>query len=355
MPIKMALTEIPLPARRVFRLALVVALTLAASYALARPIPFIGPIFALILTLKPTGAIPAKGLIGILVLVSATLGIGLFLVPVLINYPAVGLTLVALGLFLANDLSLNRGKGTAGTFMTVGLTLITAAGTASFQMAVTVSSEILMGITLAVVCQRIAYFLFPEDSVQAGEASPPKPPGPDAANWISFRTVLIVFPTFLMGLINPAVYLPIIMKAVSLAQQSSEVHARQAGRELLVSTFLGGLYGIVFWFALKIHPTLWMFFLWILLFGIHFASKIYQISSTRFPPSVWVNVAVTMLILVGPAVADSANGKDVYKAFAVRITLFVAVTLYAWAAIILLEYLRRWKQSRRPTPNTEVN
>jgi hypothetical protein len=43
-------------------------------------------------------------------------------------------------------------------------------------------------------------------------------------------------------------------------------------------------------------------------------------------------VAVTMLILLGPAVEDSASGKDVYAAFAVRMGLFVAVTLYAWPA-----------------------
>ena len=46
-----------------------------------------------------------------------------------------------------------------------------------------------------------------------------------------------------------------------------------------------------------------------------------------------------MLILVGPAVNDSANGKESYQAFAVRIGLFVAVTLYAWGAIFVLEHL----------------
>jgi hypothetical protein len=39
-----------------------------------------------------------------------------------------------------------------------------------------------------------------------------------------------------------------------------------------------------------------------------------------------------MLILLGPAFEDSASGKDVYAAFAVRMGLFVAVTLYAWPA-----------------------
>jgi hypothetical protein len=47
-----------------------------------------------------------------------------------------------------------------------------------------------------------------------------------------------------------------------------------------------------------------------------------------------------MLILLGPAVEDSDNGNDVYAAFLVRMGLFVAVTLYAWLAVYLLEHLR---------------
>ena len=83
-----------------------------------------------------------------------------------------------------------------------------------------------------------------------------------------------------------------------------------------------------------------MFFLWTLLFGLYYSGKIYGLIATRFPASFWINVVVTVLILLGPAVQDSANGKDVYKAFAVRMGLFVAVTLYAWAAVSALEYIR---------------
>ncbi len=50
---------------------------------------------------------------------------------------------------------------------------------------------------------------------------------------------------------------------------------------------------------------------------------------------------ISMLILLGPAVEDSANGEDVYKAFAVRMGLFIAITLYAWLALVFLEWLRK--------------
>jgi hypothetical protein len=67
--------------------------------------------------------------------------------------------------------------------------------------------------------------------------------------------------------------------------------------------------------------------------------------ATRFPPSFWVNVAITMLILLGSAVQDSANGKDVYQAFAVRMGLFIVVAIYAGLAVSLLERLREKRRS----------
>ena len=49
---------------------------------------------------------------------------------------------------------------------------------------------------------------------------------------------------------------------------------------------------------------------------------------------------MTMLILLGPAIEDSASGKDVLEASAMRAALFVAVALYAWATVWALEHWR---------------
>jgi hypothetical protein len=50
-----------------------------------------------------------------------------------------------------------------------------------------------------------------------------------------------------------------------------------------------------------------------------------------------------MLILPGPAIKDSAVGKDVFSASAIRAGLFVGVALYAWGTVWALE---RWRASR---------
>ena len=351
MPIELAVRRIPLAARRVFRLSLAIGLTLAAAYMLAIPLPYVAPIFALVLSAMPGPPMGLKALISLLLLVLFTTSAGLLLVPVLVRYPTVGLLIVALGLFLSTDLTVNRGKAAVGTFLIVGLTLITAVGVMDFGSALMVAKSLMKGIFLAVLSQRLAHIVFPEDT---GTSPPPPKPAPDkiTSNWIAARTTLIVFPVYLLGLINPMLYLPLILKAVSLGEQSSVLHARDAGRELLTSTFLGGCFSILFWFGLKINPHIFLFFLWTVLFCLYFTAKLYGVFESRFPPSFWKNLVITMLILVGPAVADSEGGKDVYKAFAVRMGLFLAVAVYAWAAVLVLEHLRAWRRGRRSDSST---
>ncbi len=52
-----------------------------------------------------------------------------------------------------------------------------------------------------------------------------------------------------------------------------------------------------------------------------------------------------VLGLLGPAVQDSAVGRDVYQSFAVRMGLFVALTLYAWGALSSMEWWRTRRAS----------
>jgi len=342
-------------ARRIFRLSLTTALALAVAYALAVPLPFLAPLFAIMLVAKPSPPPGLKGLFKLVLLVLLTLGVGLLLIPMLQHYPVAALLIVALGLYFSSYLTVNLGKGLVGALLTVGFTLISAAGTVDYALATTVIQALVLGLVISIVCSWLVYPWFPEDA--AGE----QPPAASASSeeqstWIALRAALIVLPVYFLTLTNPLIYMPTLMKSVSLGQQGSLVDARSAGRELLGSTFLAGCFAVLFWGLLGLSTNLWMFFWWMLLFGVYFASKLYRLIATRYPASFWLNVATTMLILLGPAVEDSAGGKDVYMAFAVRMGLFVAVTLYAWLAVYMLEHLRtrRIRRMARLTPEGEI-
>lgn len=344
---------IPVPARRVFRLGLTTALSLAVAYGIDLAVPYLAPIFAFMLTQAPKPPMGPKGLIGLSLAVAILTSSGLILIPFLEYAPITGLLLVLVGLFLANQITLKRSKGAVGMLLVVGLTFITAMGTLAFALGVLMVQSLVIGLAVAIVCQWVVYPFFPE--VEVPSESAPKALQPTASTWLAVRATLIVFPAYLLALSNPTAYLPLILKSISLGQQGSISNAKHAVREVLGSTLMGGCMAIAFWFALKLQPNLWMFFLWMLFFSLLVAAKIYRSSPSAQSPSFWASAMITMIILLGPAVADSVNGKDPYAAFAVRMSLFVAVTLYALFAIRLLDYCRIRFTHSAPEPLLKEN
>ena len=338
----------PLGARRTFRLSLVTALSLALAYGLDVQFPFFAPLFGFLLTSAATPPPGLKGLLGLLLVVTITLGVGLMLTPLLGKYPLSAVLIIATALYLCAHAGLGAGKTQVATLLTIGFTMIPAAGQVSYALASGVVQGLVLGIALAILCQWIVYPFFPEDPIRKVRPNPATL-APALARWIALRSMIIVLPPVLLAFTNPTLYMPLIMKSVLLGQQASVVSARTAGHRLLGAIFLAGLHAILFWFALKICPNLWMFFLLMLLFGMYYAAKLYGIIESRYPASFWQDVLLNMLILLGPAVADSAAGKDPFKAFAVRFSLFVVVTLYAWGAIAVLEWLRAYRADAAPT------
>ncbi len=328
--------ERPPRVQRTLRLSFGTALCLAASFGLALPIPFLSPMLALMMLAAMNRPLPFKASLGLILILMLTTGTGLLLIPLLRYYPFSGVLLV---LFLAFGYGLRGGNPLVATFLVVGLTLISSAGTAEFALALEVIVALVKGLFLAVTTLTISHWLFP-DPASAPAAKPGPSLTPTESSWLALRATLVVLPTFLLAMIDPASYLPIIMKAVSLGQQSCATSARTAGQELLGSTLLGGLMAILFWCALSLFVNLWMFFLWMLLFGLLVARKLYGVAMTRQPPSFWLNSLATLIILLGQSVQDSAAGKDVYTAFAIRMGLFILVTLYACVMVHLLDTRR---------------
>ncbi len=346
---------LPVAARRAFRLSLTTALALVIAYATRLPLPFLAPLFAVLLTLKPAPPMGFRGLLKVILVVMLTLSSGLLLTPLLIHYAAPGVVLVALGIYFSTYLTLARENAAIlGTLLTLGITLISAAGAASSALSVAVIQGIAIGIAIATLSQWLVYPLFPEAEPPSGKQAQNRHTAGDF-NWIALRTTLIVMPVYLLVLINPASYMPLMMKSTVLAQQVSLADAKTAGRELLGATLLAGLMAVLIWFGLKLAVSLWMFFLWMSLFGLYIAGKFYQVLPSRFGPAFWQDVFVTLLIILGPAVQDTANGKDVYTAFLVRMSLFLALTLYAWLALYTLEMLREWRRRTviSPPPHEE--
>lgn len=335
--------ERSVPAQRALRLAYGTALCTAASYGLALPLSFLSPVLAVLLLASMPRPLPVKMALVLTLVAAFTTSLGLLLVPLLRYYPVCGVLLIGVGLFLVFTYGLRGGNVLIMTFLVIGMTMISAAGFASFELAMAVIAALVKGLLLAVVIVGLSHVLFPEPANSPAPPTAPALPAEDVPR-VAMRATLIVLPTFLLVLIDPASYLPIILKAVSLGQQSTTTRTHHAERELLGSTLLGGLLAVLFWCALSLFVHLWMFFLWMLLFGLFLARKLYRLHPTQLTPGFWLNTLITMIILLGQSVEDSAAGKDVYTAFAVRMGLFILVTLYSGLMMHLLVAHRESRQ-----------
>lgn len=330
---------IELRLQRALRLAWGTASCLAASFGLGLPVPILAPIFALLLLALRSQPLPLRLAPALALLVLFSAGSGLLLIPLLVHAPASGVLLVGLGLFLCFRYALRGGNALLANFLVIGLTLVSAAGASDFGLALAVVEAMAKGMLLAALGVTLAHLLFPEPADAPPLPAPPLPAAADSA-WIALRATLIVLPAFLLALIAPDRFMPLVMKAVSLGQQSCETSARQAGRELVGSTLLAGALAVVAWSALSLFAHLWMFFLWVLLFVLLLARRLYAVVATRQGPGFWMSCLTTLLILLGQSVQDSAAGQDVYRAFAVRLALFLAVSVYAWAMLAWLDRRR---------------
>ena len=318
--------------QRALRLAWGTALSLTFSFGLGLPVPVLAPVFAMLILASRSQPLPLRmaPLLALLVLVSA--GGGLLLIPLLRHAPVSGLLMVGFGLFMCFRFVLGGGNGLLANFLIIGLTMVSAAGASDFTLALSVVAAMSKGMLLAALSVVVSHRLFPEPPNAPALPSVPLPAIEE--RWlIALRATLIVLPAFLLALIAPEQFMPLIMKSVSLGQQTCYTSSRQAGRELIGSTLLAGVLAIMFWGALSLFVHLWMFFLWTLLFSLLQARWLYRVVATQQSPGFWVSCLSTMLILLGQSVEDSAAGQDVYQAFAVRMSLFLLVALYGCAML----------------------
>src|SRR5262245_9672145 len=155
---------VPLAARRTFRFAAVVALSLACAYALGMQFAFLAPVLAVLFAGNPAPPVRLKGLMGLIVVVLVTMGAGLLLIPFLRNYTLTGVLIIAAGLYVSAVITVGRGKALIGALLTIGVALIPAIGLMDYGLAAAAVDALTAGVVIAVICQWIVYPLFPEDA-----------------------------------------------------------------------------------------------------------------------------------------------------------------------------------------------
>ncbi|MCQ3828825.1 DUF2955 domain-containing protein [Microbulbifer elongatus] len=335
---------LPLAARRCYRLAFATTLSLALCYGLDIGIPFVAPVFAVLVASAPAPPPDGPAALGLVLFMAAALTIGILIGPLLQQAPFTALLIIAAGTYFSHRLAISGGKPLPGTLLALGFTVIPAADVASSALASALVEALVLGLAIAIFSLWMVYPFFPEDTAPA---RPEKSDTVSDDHWLCLRATLVVLPAFAFTLTNPTTNLPFLVKSILLGREASDLQLRHAGRELVGSTLAGGLLAITVWWCLGFAVELWFFSAWILLVSLFVAAGCYQVFRNRFSPGFWSNALMNMLILLGAAVQDSAAGKDVYQAFMVRMSLFLLVAVYALVTMQLLEWWRRRRRQAR--------
>ena len=332
--------------KAVLRLAIGLGLAAAVAYGAALALPYVVCLLAVLVLCKPGPPLPPLKGLATGVILAGLVSAGGLMVPLLEHYAPAGVLLT--GCILYALFYLSRRKASPLTLvLVVAFTLIPVAGVAEQGLVTPLAGALALGIVLGSLVGGISHALFPDPPGAGPEKRPIPAVDRDTAHWIALRGTLVVLPMFVLALTNPASYLATIMKSVALGQQAGTLDTRSAGRELVGSTLAGAAIALVVWFGLALHPTLWMLVLWLAAAALWTGTRLYRVRPSAFPPSFWNDALVTAIIFFGPAIEDSASGKDVFAASAMRVSLFVALAFYAWAMVWLLE---RWRARRQNIP-----
>ena len=334
----------PLAARRILRLALGGALCLWFSQVVNWPLSFIAPAFTILILALPLPTLGLKKGIGFIVALLAPMLIGMALLPILMYARWAGILLLALALFYTFYYTARGGSPILGTFMTIGLTLVTTIGSVNSELLAVLVQTMAVCAVVGLAFVWLARLLVPDPppdpSLPAFKPPVPPVPAPEEVRRRALRSLCVVFPLTLAFLFmsGSAAYTVVMIKVASLGQQATSTKSRALGQSLLESTFWGGVAAIIAWYTLQIWPTLTLYVLLFGLAGLYFGRGIFQGPAVGPKFSMWSYAYLTMLIILAPSVLDSPLvSRDANAAFWLRFFLIMLVAVWGSIAVAVFD------------------
>jgi hypothetical protein len=312
---------------------------------------FIAPVMTMFMLALPIPAPKLKSGIVFVAALTLSLYAGVLLLPRIEHQPMVGILILVVALYWSFYFTAKGGSPIVGTFLTVGIALSTAVGTVSIDGLFLAIQGVSWGAVAGIAFVWIAYAVVP-DSLAGPPAAPAKRPAPtkpelSEARWNAFRSLVIVLPIALWFLFSSAstAFAPVMIKVASMGQQASNDATRVAGRSLVMSTLIGGAGAIIGWQLLRITPTLSLYTLLIALAGLIMGPRIFKGQGMHPEGGTWSYAYLTMIVILAPAVMDSASGAAAGVKFAERLVMFGGTTLYAVISVYVFDAFRPRRKS----------
>ncbi len=342
----------PVAARRIIRLGFGTALALLVSQAVNWQVSFLMPVLLCFLLSLP---MPAPGLkVGLSFMLALLIGIWVttwLILPFQTYQPVVGVLLIIAACFWSFYYSASGGSPVMGAFLTLGLAVVTAVGSDSVSSVLAINASLSFNALVAIAFLWVAHALFPDVPAEGPAAARPAPEKPDRNEAIrsAWRSTVIVLPVivFFLFYTGSSAYMAVMIKVASMGQQAAAEKARESGRDLMMSTVIGGIGAVIMWQLLVMWPSLIMFVLLTALGGLVMGRKIFEGKGMQPGAGVWSYAYLTMLVVIAPSLMDSPGSSSANIRFYDRLAMMGWATLYATAAVSVFDAFWRSKAPRR--------
>ena len=318
---------------RVIRFAVGVTISVALAYGIEWPLSFLLPVLTAVLLALPL-PMPSlqAGLRNMLHTLSA-FGLGLMFSLFFLHYPLVYILMLGFALFHLYYY-LNRGGSFWLTLMSmIAILLLPMLANTHEGLATGMSMGFIFTSWLTVIMVWVSHLLVPDPDTAKLPQMPGFQPGYSAvAAQTALKSTVIIFPLASLFIIFNLMDILAVMIFSAIFILKPELNkGKEAGRNSLIATVLGGVCALVFYWLIVAVPEFHFYITLMLLTTLIFGINIFSAKPTA---KYYGSALVALLILVNGSMAE---GADFVELFLTRIILIVLAVLYIVTALKILD------------------
>lgn len=330
--------------RQILRFALGVTVCAAIAFAYRWPMFFLAPVLTAFFLAHPVHGSAADHARQMLITNVVAFSVGLAFAYVLLPYPLVFTTLLALALFRIYHWGNTLGTPALTALLLLAVTLVPMASLHHDSRA----SGLLLSLSyagsagLAIVLYLVAHVIIPDRAGASTEARATTPPSvhstPAAA--AALKSTLVVLPIAIVFLaMNWASELPIVIFAALFSLAPRVSASRATGLKMLGANLIGGAAALVFYWLIVAVPEYPFFIILMFLTMLTFGSAIFTDSGLA---KYMTPACIAVLVLIGGSMTETSQFID--KPL-IRVAFISIAVVYTVTALALLDDLfSRWRR-----------
>ncbi|WP_291620156.1 DUF2955 domain-containing protein [Colwellia sp.] len=320
-------------AMRILRFAFGVTVACALAYGINWPLAFLMPVFTALLLAMPLPKPSVKASLNNMMSTLQAFALGLAFSLFFLQYPIAYLITLALVLFHLYYY-LNRGGSFWFTLMSmIAILVLPMIANSNEGLAIGFSAGFVYSSWLTIAMLWLAHFVFPDPSFTQ---FPVKPKYTNryskVAAQLALKSTLVTFPIaavfITFGLSD---YLLVMIFSAIFILKPDLTQGKEAGRNSLLSTLLGGVFAWFFYWLIVAVPQFYFYLLLLLATTLFFGRHIF--SGTNMS-KYYSSGFIALLVIINSAMAADSNFNAI---LAQRIFLISGAIIYIVCALKVLE------------------